>query len=69
MLMKDFPINDLLLAIDLNKISESIGNIFLHLRKIKSSKYPIERFLKLIEIISNDLLSQMLKVKMKQIFF
>jgi len=60
--MKDFPINELLLAADLNKISESITNIFLHLRKIKSSKYPIERFLKLIETISSDLLVQMLKV-------
>jgi dynein heavy chain 1 len=67
--MKDFPINDLLLAIDLNKISESIGNIFLHLRKIKSCKYQIERFLKLIEIISNDLLNQMLKVKIKNFFY
>ena len=63
MLMKDFPINDLLLAIDLGKISESITTVFLHLRKIKSSKYSIERFLKLIETISNDLLVQMLKVK------
>ena len=60
--MKDFPINDLLLAIDLNKISEIIQAIFNHLKKIKSSKYPINRFLKLIECISKDLSNQMLKV-------
>ena len=60
--MKDFPINDLLLAIDLNKINEIIQAIFNHLKKIKSSKYPINRFLKLIECISKDLSNQMLKV-------
>ena len=62
-LIRDFPINDLLIAIDLNRICDSIKVIFVHLKKIKSSKYPFERFLKLVETISNDLLIQMLRVK------
>ena len=61
--MRDFPINDLVITVDLNKLCDIIQAIFAHLRKIKSSKYPIERFFKLIEIISNDLLIQMLKVR------
>lgn len=36
--------------------------IFLHLKKIRNTKYPMQRALKLMEAISRDLMSQMLKV-------
>ena len=61
-LMKDFPINDLLSATELERIRSAIQGIFSHLRKIRNTKYPIQRALKLIEAISRDLNSQMLKV-------
>lgn len=61
-LMKDFPINDLLAATDLDRIRVAIEQIFIHLRKIRSTKYPLPKLLKLVEAISRDLLSKLLKV-------
>ena len=54
-LMKDFPINDLLSATELEKIRSAVQSIFTHLRKMRSTKYPIQRALRLIEAISRDL--------------
>lgn len=61
-LMKDFPINDLLSATELEKIRPAVTQIFSHLRKVRNTKYPIQRCLKLIEAISRDLSQQLLKV-------
>lgn len=61
-LMKDFPLNDLLAATDLEKIRVALTFLFTHLRKIRNTKYPMRRALKLMEAISRDLMSQMLKV-------
>lgn len=61
-LMKDFPINDLLSATELEKIRFAVQLIFAHLRKVRSTKYPIQRCLRLIEAISRDLSQQLLKV-------
>jgi len=61
-LMKDFPLDDLLSATDLDKLSLALLGIFNHLRKIRNTKYPLERALKLMEAISRDLTSQLLKV-------
>lgn len=61
-LMKDFPINDLLSASELDRISLALNAIFNHLKKIRSTKYPIQRALRLVEAISRDLMSQLLKV-------
>ncbi|PSN49082.1 Dynein heavy chain [Blattella germanica] len=61
-LMKDFPINDLLSATELDRIRSAVQLIFSHLRKIRSTKYPIQRALRLVEAISRDLSSQLLKV-------
>ncbi len=61
-LMKDFPINDLLSATELDKIRTSVQAIFSHLRKIRNTKYPIQRALRLVEAISRDLSNQLLKV-------
>jgi dynein heavy chain 1 len=61
-LMKDFPLNELISATELPKTTLAIQSIFNHLKKIRSTKYPILRALKLIEAISKDLTSQMLKV-------
>lgn len=61
-LMKDFPLNDLLSATELERIRSSLTAIFSHLRKIRNTKYPIQRCLRLVEAISRDLSSQLLKV-------
>lgn len=61
-LMKDFPIDNLLSATDLDELKNAISAIFTHLRKIRNTKYPLERALELIEAISRDLTAQMLKI-------
>lgn len=61
-LMKDFPINDLLAATELERIRAAVQLIFAHLRKVRSTKYPIQRCLRLVEAISRDLGAQLLKV-------
>lgn len=61
-LMKDFPINDLLSATELDRIRTATQHIFTHLRKIRNTKYPMQRALRLVEAISRDLCAQLLKV-------
>ncbi|TRY63473.1 hypothetical protein TCAL_02090 [Tigriopus californicus] len=61
-LMKDFPINDLLSATEIDRVRGAVQSIFTHLRKIRNTKYPIQRALRLVEAISRDLVSQLLKV-------
>ncbi|XP_064484606.1 dynein heavy chain, cytoplasmic-like isoform X2 [Ornithodoros turicata] len=61
-LMKDFPLNDLLAATDLDRVRQALQGIFSHLRKIRSTKYPIQRALRLVEAISRDLSTQLLRV-------
>ena len=61
-LMKDFPLEQLLSATELDRIRDALVIIFTHLKKIKLSQYPIQRCLRLIEAISKDLMSQILKV-------
>ena len=61
-LMKDFPLNDLLSATELERIRVALSAIFNHLRKIRTTKYPIQRALRLVEAISRDVSSQLLKV-------
>ncbi|RKP08503.1 dynein heavy chain [Thamnocephalis sphaerospora] len=63
MLMKDFPLNELLSATDPERCHEAIMHIFNHLnRKLRSSPYPSSRVLLLVEAISRDLNDQLLKV-------
>ncbi|KAK3093975.1 hypothetical protein FSP39_022394 [Pinctada imbricata] len=61
-LMKDFPLNDLLSASELDRIRIALSAIFVHLRKIRPTKYPIQRCLRLMEAISRDLSTQLMKV-------
>ena len=61
-LMKDFPLSDLVSATDVPKLMHAVTVIFLHLRKLRSTKYPLQRARRLVEAISRDLNSQLLKV-------
>ncbi|WVR09001.1 hypothetical protein IAU60_006061 [Kwoniella sp. DSM 27419] len=63
LLMKDFPLDELLAATDLVKIQEAVYQIFGHInKKLKLSPYPIRRTLPLVEAISSDFNDQLLKV-------
>ncbi|KAF8653334.1 hypothetical protein AX16_004034 [Volvariella volvacea WC 439] len=62
-LMKDFPLNELLSATDLDKIQESLVLIYGHInRKLRLSPYPIRRALPLVEAISKDFNDQLLRI-------
>lgn len=62
-LMKDFPLDELLAATDLEKIQEAVVLIFAHInKKLKISPYPIRRTLPLVEAISQDFNDQILRV-------
>jgi len=62
-LMKDFPLNELLSATDLDKIQESVTLIFGHInRKLRVAPYPIRRALPLVEAISRDFNEQLSRV-------
>ncbi|KAF8229624.1 hypothetical protein L208DRAFT_1285588, partial [Tricholoma matsutake] len=66
-LMKDFPLNELLSATDLDKIQESLVLIFGHISwKLKLSPYPIWRALPLVEAISQDFNDQLLHILTSQ---
>jgi hypothetical protein len=57
--MKDFPLNKLLSATDLDKIQKSLVLVFRHInQKLKLSPYPIHCALLLIEAISQDFNNQ-----------
>ncbi|CAF4518371.1 unnamed protein product, partial [Rotaria sp. Silwood2] len=62
LLMKDFPMHDLLSANDLSKLKNSITIIFNHLKRVRNTRYPINRILRFIEAISRDLNTQMIKI-------
>lgn len=62
-LMKDFPINELLSATDVGRISEAIELIFAHInKKLKLTPYPVRRALPLVEAVSRDFNDQLVKV-------
>ena len=74
-LMKDFPLNELLTAAEIEKLSPSLTHIFAHLKRTsKGSAYPIQRqwfsffllisrrYLRLIEAISRDLCNKVLSL-------
>ena len=61
--MKDFPLNELLSAPDVDKVQESLMLIFMHInRKLRLSPYPIRRALPLVEAISRDFNDQLLRI-------
>jgi dynein cytoplasmic 1 heavy chain len=54
-LMRDFPLEDLLSATSLPKIADALNQIFSHLsKKLRLCNYPIKRALMLVEAISGD---------------
>ena len=62
LLMKDFPMHDLLSANDLLKIKNAITVIFNHFKRVRNTRYPVNRILRFLEAISRDLNAQLIKV-------
>ena len=60
-LMRDFPIKELLAADALPAITSAIETVFSHLKKLRNTTYPTERAVALVEAISRDVLTQLLK--------
>lgn len=60
--MKDFPIKQLLLAVDTESLRNAIINIFGHFRKIRNTTYPVPRAQKLAQAISRDLRDRLLVI-------
>lgn len=61
--LRDFPIQDLLAATNIDQVSSAIRTIFGHLKKIKTAtQYPLARSFQMAEAISRDLKSQILKI-------
>lgn len=62
-MMKEFPINELLTAAEMEILSPSVTHIFAHLKRTaKLSPYPLPRYLKLIEAISRDVCNKVLSL-------
>lgn len=63
LLMKDFPLDDLLSATDLPKIQDALTGVFAHLNnRLRRVPYPIRRALPLVEAISRDFGEVVLRV-------
>ncbi len=64
-LMKDFPVHELHGANDLESIRAAVVLIYTHMRKMRTTTYPAQRAIHLIEAISRDLNAQLLKVSLQ----
>ncbi len=63
LLMRDFPINELLAATDLERCADAVYSVFAHLnRKLRISPYPVKKALALVDAISRDLNETLVKI-------
>ncbi|CAI8028628.1 Cytoplasmic dynein 1 heavy chain 1, partial [Geodia barretti] len=60
--MKVFPVNELLAAETLEAIKLAVAAVYTHLRKIRTTSYPSQRAIYLVEAIARDLTTQLVKV-------
>ncbi|CAH0480997.1 unnamed protein product [Peronospora belbahrii] len=62
-LMKEFPMNSILSATDINQLNQGITLVFTHLKKIRvADSYNLSRLLRLVEVMSSDLTQQTLSL-------
>ncbi|CAI5743819.1 unnamed protein product [Peronospora destructor] len=62
-LMKEFPMNSILSATDINQLSKGVTLVFTHLKKIRvADSYNLSRLLRLVEVMSSDLSQQLLSL-------
>eukprot|EP00928_Gymnodinium_smaydae_P025254 TRINITY_DN20180_c0_g1_i4.p1 TRINITY_DN20180_c0_g1~~TRINITY_DN20180_c0_g1_i4.p1 ORF type:complete len:4280 (-),score=1133.62 TRINITY_DN20180_c0_g1_i4:296-13135(-) len=66
-LLREFPINDLVVASSVEQMTQAIRVIFAHMRKIKNaSQYPLWRAYNLVEAVSRDIAAQLLRIFQNQ---
>ncbi|CEP21047.1 unnamed protein product [Cyberlindnera jadinii] len=58
-LMKDIPLQELVIAESPSRIQEALILIFNHLKKLRGTSYPIRRALPFVEAISSDLVHKL----------
>ena len=61
-LLKDIPINELLIATNLDEIKVATQNIITAWKKLRTTKYPPERAVLFLSAISSDLCQHMIQV-------
>jgi dynein heavy chain 1 len=62
-LMKEFPIDAILSATDINQLNQGVTVVFTHLKKIRSAhEYKLARLLHLVEVISSDVAQQVVSL-------
>ena len=62
--MKEFLVHKLHGANNLEAINLTVMAIFVHLRKVRTTNYPAQRAIYLVETISRDLNTQPLKLRL-----
>ena len=61
-LLRDFPVNELLVATTLEQLTQAVRTIFNHMKRIRNAnQYPLWRAFHLVEAISRDLSDRLLK--------
>lgn len=66
-LMKDFPANKLFSSDSIEETSDSITGIFSHMKKLKhNDSYPLIKAQQIIDLVSKDMSSQLLKLLHKE---
>lgn len=61
-LMKDLPLNELMSAVDIDGLRAALDNVVQHLKKVKGTRYPMDKFQAFLSTISRDLHIQLVKV-------
>ncbi|RLN69358.1 hypothetical protein BBJ29_000235 [Phytophthora kernoviae] len=62
-LMKEFPMNSILSATDINQLNQGVTLVFTHLKKIRvADAYNLSRLLHLVEVMSSDLTQQVISL-------
>ncbi|CBZ49657.1 hypothetical protein NCLIV_001450 [Neospora caninum Liverpool] len=66
-LIRDFPVNDLLGATSVEQLTQAVRTVFMHLRKLKNAtQYPLSRAYHLVEALSRDLSQRLVAVLSQQ---
>ncbi|CAJ1328908.1 unnamed protein product [Effrenium voratum] len=62
-LLRDFPINELLVATTVEQLTQAVRTIFNHMKRIRNAvQYPLWRAYHLVEAVSRDLSDRLLKI-------
>ncbi|CAK0878753.1 unnamed protein product [Prorocentrum cordatum] len=66
-LLRDFPINELIVSNSIEQLTQAVRTIFQHMRRIRNAtQYPLMRAYNLVEAVSRDLSAQLLKILASQ---